>query len=87
MNRYEFRNASGRVCCSSDDVNNLCPACKAKAGSATSAPPDGYLLALQKRNPSLTTAAASVEFDPSDPMWSYKPGLARLAEQRESSRD
>jgi hypothetical protein len=36
--RYEFRNADGRICCSSDNPNNLCDRCKARAAGQT--PPD-----------------------------------------------
>lgn len=30
--RYEFRSATGRVCCKANDPSLLCPACKARAG-------------------------------------------------------
>lgn len=30
--RYEFRSATGRVCCSGDNPDALCASCKARAG-------------------------------------------------------
>ncbi len=38
MRTYEFRGANGRVCCSSNDVRNLCDKCKAKARAVTAQP-------------------------------------------------
>jgi hypothetical protein len=65
MNRFEFRSASGEVCCSSDNPEHLCAKCKAKAHTQRHAasdipdpnydphgtPASGYDIALNRQAP------------------------------------
>lgn len=39
---YEVFNASGRLCCESDDITHLCDTCKATVAARLRIPPDPY---------------------------------------------
>jgi hypothetical protein len=55
--RYEFRTATGSICCQTDNPAYLCAACKQRARIITNAPPPPPDLAAAIRAARGTTAA------------------------------
>jgi len=66
--KYEFRTSEGRTCCKSDDVEHLCPKCRAAASDVYSNPPDPYREATAKLREAQGITIPEADTDPWVPM-------------------